>query len=355
MLSLPWNPSSLAGPLLAHHAARRLPAFLGEVACLSPVGLPCPLTEENRQEALITVEPPAGLGWSAAPSLLPTLGLYLPLTLPAWKPFKDTALREVKQDWGLLDGAHDWTQEGYCINLEGSAGQGGDPLPSRLPMTSPRSNSLFIKPRSSSLKHLPPSLVLPAPPLQEPVCEHASLPGLLSPQTFTSQVTLSVRPISPSGSPIMLGFPSNTYPNLEVCLFCLRICHHSPHPDASIRGPCLPRIPHHNPLCLQPSFTRDRRHTRFHKAHVKPESITPCSQIMCTWCADTTTITSHLFFISFGTLTFLGRGLVKHKWKITQDDRTRKNDYFLNTSKELDALQCFRLFTFRGHLLKKEK
>lgn len=89
--------SQLPGPLLAHHAACRLPAFLGEVACLSPVGLPCPLTEENRQEDMITEEPPAGPGLFAAPSPLPILGLYLPLTLPAQKPFKDTAWREVKR------------------------------------------------------------------------------------------------------------------------------------------------------------------------------------------------------------------------------------------------------------------
>ena len=195
----PW----LALCLLAHHAACRLPAFLGEVACLSPVGLPCVLTEENHQEDMITVEPPAGPEWLAAPSPLPILGLYLPLTLPAQKPFKDTALTEVKRGWGLLDGARDWTQEGFCINLEGSAGQGGDPLPSRLRMTSPRSSSLFIKAKSSSLKHLPLSLVLPALPLQEPVGGPASLPGLLCPQTFTSQVTLSawsqfLHPVLPS-------------------------------------------------------------------------------------------------------------------------------------------------------------
>ena len=67
-----------------------------------------------------------------------------------------------------------------------------------------------------------------------------------------------------------------------MCLFCLWICYHSPHPDASVRGPHLPRIPHH-----ELSFTRDRRNSRFHKTHVKPDSITTCSQITCTWCTDT--------------------------------------------------------------------
>lgn len=141
-----------------------------------------------------------------------------------------------------------------------------------------------------------------------------------------------------------------------MCLFCLWICYHWPHPDASVRGPHLPRIPHHDPC----AYNYPSQETGEIPDSIKPMwSLTPSPRVAKS-CAHgvqthTTTITSHLFFISFGTLTFLVRSLAKHKWKITQDDTTHKNDCFLNTSKELNALQCFRLFTFRGHLLRKEK
>lgn len=233
---------------------------------------------------------------------------------------------------------------------------GGDPLPSRLPITSPRSSSLFIKAKSSSLKCLPLSLVLPARPLQEPVCEPASLPGLLCPQTFTSQVTLSAWSVSPSGSPIIFGFPfKHISQPISVSFLLMDLLSLTP-PWCQCQRTTPPQDSSPRPLCLQPSLTRDRRDTRFHKPmwslNPSPHVAKSCAHGVQT---HTTTITSHLFFVSFGTLTFLVRSLAKHKWKITQDDTTHKNDCFLNTSKELNALQCFRLFTFRGRLLRRKK
>lgn len=162
---------------------------------------------------MITEEPPAGPGLFAP----------FPSAHPWTVPPTHTSCPEALQGHSLERCEGAGRTSGWCMWLNPGrllykpwrfCWAGGDPLPFRLPITSPRSSLLFIRAKSSSLKCLPLSLVLPArlftgASLWTSPCQGCSVPKP-SPLRWLSLPGLFLHLVLPS----YLDFLSNTYPNL---------------------------------------------------------------------------------------------------------------------------------------------